>query len=61
MIRLPDPRAMDAVLNHEKHNYIFMCAKGDGSSLHRFAKSYSEHLKNARKYHQDLNAKGIYR
>lgn len=61
MIRLPDPRAMDAVLNHEQHDYIFMCAKGDGSNLHRFAKTYSEHRKNARKYHQDLNARGIYR
>lgn len=61
MIRLPDPRAMDAVLNYQQHEYIFMCAKGDGSGLHRFAKTYSEHKKNARKYHQDLNSKGIYR
>ena len=61
MIRLPDPRAMDAILNHKKHDYIFMCAKGDGSGFHRFAKTYKEHKKNARKYHQDLNAKGIYR
>lgn len=60
-IRLADPRVMDAVLNYQRHNYYYMCAKGDGSFQHRFANSYNEHLRNARIYQQELNKAGIYR
>lgn len=47
-IRMPSKKAIDAVLNAESHDYIFMCAKPDNSGLHNFAATYSEHLKNAR-------------
>lgn len=60
-IRLADPRVMDAVLNYQKHNYIYMCAKGDGSYLHRFASSYKAHMNNSKIYHRELNNAGIYR
>lgn len=49
-IMLVSKKAIDAVLNYQKHNYIFMCAIGDGSSKHNFAKSYVEHLRNAAIY-----------
>ncbi len=58
-ICLPTPADIDAVLNHEKHNYLYMCAKEDFSGTHNFASSGAEHLRNARKYQAALNRKGI--
>jgi UPF0755 protein len=58
-IYIPDAFAIDAVLNYEKHNYLFMCAKDDFSGYHAFAKTHTEHVRNAYKYHQALNRAGI--
>ena len=58
-IRIPFIESIDAVLNFEKNNYLYMCAKGLGTGEHYFATTYAEHLKNARKYRQDLNKSGI--
>lgn len=58
-IALPERVAIDAVLNHEKHNYVFFCAKEDFSGYHNFAVTYNEHLMNARKYQKALNERGI--
>ena len=49
-ITMPSINAIDAVLNHESHNYIYMCAKEDFSGYHNFATNLSEHLANARKF-----------
>ena len=46
-ISIPSIQAIDAVLNHEKHDFIFMCAKDDFSGYHNFAKTYAGHLNNA--------------
>lgn len=56
----PGPIAMasiasiDAVLNAEKNDYIFFCAKGDGSGLHAFAKTLAGHNQNVARYRRNL-------
>lgn len=58
-IALPEPYTIDRVLNYEKHDYLFFCAKDDFSGYHVFARNYSQHLANARKYQQALNRRNI--
>ena len=58
-IRIPSPSCVDEVLNYEKHNYLYMCAKDDLSGYHSFAQTLSEHNASAKKYHQELNKRNI--
>ena len=60
-ICIPSIAAIDAVLNAEKHNYYYFCAKDDLSGYHVFAKNITEHNKNAEKYRRALNKNKIYR
>lgn len=39
--------SIDAVLNHEKHKYLYFCAKPDESGTHTFAETLSAHKVNA--------------
>ena len=61
----PGPIAMasigsiDAVLNVEDHDYLFFCAKGDGSGYHAFAKTLSGHNANAARYRKNLKKRGL--
>ena len=50
---------VDAVLNYQKHEYMFFCAKDDFSGYHSFAKTYEQHLLNARRFQKELNRRGI--
>ena len=59
IISMPSIQAVDAVLNYEKHNYYFFAADPRRPGFHSFARSLSEHKKNARLFHKDLNKKGI--
>lgn len=54
-INFPETSAIDAVLNHERHNYIYMCAKEDFSGYHNFAVTLTEHNRNAAKYRRELD------
>ncbi|MBI5663352.1 MULTISPECIES: endolytic transglycosylase MltG [Ignavibacterium] len=51
-INNPGANAILAALYPEKHNYYFFVA--DGKGKHKFAKNYSEHLKNVREYRKWL-------
>lgn len=58
-ICMPSVAAIDAVLNYEKHPYIYFCAKEDFSGYHNFASTVAEHQLNARKFQQALNKRRI--
>jgi len=60
-IYIPSVEYIDAVLNYEKHEYIFFCAKEDFSGYSNFAKTNRQHEINAAKYHKALNERKIYR
>ena len=61
----PGPIAMssissiDAVLFSENHEYIYFCAKGDGSGFHSFAKTLQGHNQNVSRYKRNLRRRGI--
>lgn len=54
-ITIPEPGAIDAVLNYEKHEYVYMCAKEDFSGFHNFAKTLGKHNINAARYQRALS------
>ena len=58
-ICLPNVSSLKAVLNYQKHNYMFFCAKEDFSGYHNFAVTPNEHYRNADKYKNALNKLGI--
>ena len=60
-IRLASKNYIDAVLNYEKHDYIFMCAKDDFSGYHAFATNLTDHNRNAKKCQIALDLRKIYR
>ncbi len=60
-IMMPSINAIDAVLNRDKNNYIYMCAKEDFSGYHNFAVTVQEHELNAKKYREALNKRNIYK
>jgi UPF0755 protein len=60
-INNPELTAIDGVLNYEKHNYYYMCAKADFSGYHNFARSLSQHNANAREYQRALNKQKVYK
>ncbi|MFZ5999261.1 MAG: endolytic transglycosylase MltG [Bacteroidota bacterium] len=53
-INMPEIKSIDGVLNYEKHNYLYMCAKEDFSGRHNFASNLTAHNQNARKYQRAL-------
>ena len=60
-IAMPDISAIDAVLDYEKHTYIFFVADPYNRGYHLFARNLSEHNRNKRVYTRWLNSRGIYR
>jgi len=60
-IMFPETSAIDAVLNYENHKYLYMCAKEDFSGYHNFAKTLSQHNRNAAKYRAALDKNRIWK
>ncbi len=60
-ISIPSVSAIDGVLNYEKHKYLYFCANADFSGHHAFARTLSQHNKNAKEYQKALNKRKIYR
>ncbi len=58
-IFMPDKVSIDAVLNAEKHDYIYFCASVDRMGYHEFAETLAQHNQNSRKYSNWLNKSGI--
>lgn len=58
-ICIPGIASIDAVLNYVPHEYFYFCAKDDFSGYHAFAKTYEDHLLNAKRFHRALSQRGI--
>lgn len=60
-IMMPSVNAVNSVLDYQKNDYIYMCAKADFSGYHAFATNMADHLVNAHKFQQALNDRNIKR
>ena len=56
-IAIPTVTAIDAVLNYEKSNYLYFCAKPEFDGTHNFASTYSQHKANSRAYNKAYKAR----
>ena len=61
LIAMPDISAIDAVLNYEKHKYLYFVADADRLGYHKFSKTLSQHNVYAREYQRYLSSQGIIR
>ncbi len=53
-ICIPSIVAIDAVLNYDKNNYLYFCAKPEFDGTHNFARTLREHNANSRRYNEAL-------
>jgi UPF0755 protein len=60
-ITMPDISAIEAVLNPEKHDYLYMVANVENFGYHKFAKDLAQHNRNKVQYIQWINSQGINR
>ena len=61
LIAMPDLSAIKAVLNPEKHSYLYFAADAKRIGYHKFAKTLAQHNSNAHEYHNYLSQNGINR
>ena len=55
----PDISSIEAVLNYEHHDYLYMVARADFSGYHHFSRTLTEHNYYARQYQKALNKLNI--
>jgi UPF0755 protein len=58
-IAIPEPQTIDAVLNYEVHDFMYMCAKPEYSGYHNFSKTLDQHNAYAKTYQDWLTKEGI--
>ena len=58
-ICMVDKNSVDAVLNAQKNDFIYMCADPARFGFHKFTASAAEHAVNAKEYQDWLNSKNI--
>lgn len=54
-IAMPDMAAIEGVLNYEVHDYLYFCARPEMDGRHNFARTLTEHNRNAAAYHRALD------
>ncbi|HEX8548622.1 MAG TPA: endolytic transglycosylase MltG [Cytophagaceae bacterium] len=59
-ICIPPRAAIDAVLNYERHDFLFFCASDNRSGCHTFSETFDQHKLNANRYRKYLNKRKIY-
>ncbi|MFA7446346.1 MAG: endolytic transglycosylase MltG [Flavobacteriaceae bacterium] len=57
-IAMPDISAIEAVLNPEKHDFMYFCASVERFGYHEFAKTLAQHNINAAKYQRWVRQQG---
>ncbi|MGB7394559.1 MAG: endolytic transglycosylase MltG [Pricia sp.] len=60
-ITMPDISAVNAVLNPEKHDYLYMVADVENFGFHKFAKTMAQHNRNKVQYIRWINEQKIKR
>src|SRR5690554_564367 len=60
-IAMPDISSIDAVLNHEEHDYFYFVANVENFGYHKFAKTLAQHNRNKQEYINWINQTGIRR
>ena len=58
-ICIPAIQSVEAVLDYRVHNFIYFCARPDGSGYSDFAETYKDHQLNAKKYRNYLDSRNI--
>lgn len=54
-LRMVDKATIDSILLSRPHDYIYMCAKPELNGLHNFAKSLTDHNRNADAYRRAIS------
>lgn len=60
-ITTPYPQALDAVLRPAHHNFVFFCARPDGSGFSDFSETFAQHKVYARRFQHHLDSLKIKR
>ena len=60
-ICLPYTQAIDAVLNYNRHNFLYFCAKPNLNGYSNYSVTYEDHKKYADAYQKEMDRRGINR
>lgn len=58
-IRNPNPEDIDAVLDYDHNDYLYMCASAEFDGTHHFTKTYEEHKAYSIEYDKELERRQI--